>query len=538
MTKTKRDEVFRRQVKATPKPGRRFGVATSWFFLLVLMASVVQAETTMQLTVTAVGGRPILKAYVGVAKETGTWREPVFEELTNKKGGVTFQLDPGDYRVVAAAGGFQSVIVPLTVATNKKHEMKLELAPLTTVVGALVARDGNPVENGRCTLVPRLNPGPSSIRGELWARTLSGDEVILADDRGEFRAKLPADRITPLYCEAPGFSPALRLFRVEEPLTIVLEPGGQLTLKSDRVEPGFIVELSAVTETAVPLNWQPRVWSRSVDHSSIAFDSLGPGTYRITGRYADALRFVTSEELGTATVEAGGHSEIKFTVPEAKPRVSEYTSIHIRNKGPLGVANLQGFAASQGEEPARVAHSIEVTAGGVAVILDAGEETLSYLTSSESIVTRAYDDRLEPGEGRIFRKAQATIQFLTENEMPLPRAGSIELRDCPQKERVRLPIQVNNSGFSRLEVPAPCGSMIFRFEGYGATALSASLTPDENACLETDSESRSEGCAGTWSADSSRRGGHRFLIKEEGVQRSIDPVGGWKDERSRCCPAA
>lgn len=468
----------------TVNGNRPSGFALTAFLLFALTLTIpAQADTTIQVTVTAVGGHSIPKAYVGVAKETDRWSHPSFEELTNKNGGVTFQIAPGIYYAVAAAPGFLPVVRRLTIAANKKQEVRLELTPLTNVDGVLIDSDGTPIANGRCSKFEQLIPDRLSTRSDLSRRTLAVDEVTSVDERGVFRTTVSATGSTALYCDGPGLAPVLRMVRAGEPLTIALQPGGQLTLETDRVEPELIVELSAVTETTVSPEWQSRVWARAVDRSSIVFDSIGPGTYKIVGRDSDPLRFPARQELGTVTVESGSHSAIKLNLPEANPRASEYTTIHIHSQRLQNSENLQGFGASPGQEPIRVAHSIERTAGGMAIYLATRKEDLSYLTSSESIVTRTYDERLEPMEGRVYRKAEATIQFRTENEMPLPSAGILELGNCQRKERVLLPIEVDASGLSRLEIPAECRSLIFRFDGYGAVVLAVSWVPGKSAAL-------------------------------------------------------
>lgn len=447
--------------------------------LAIVSGSALAADEPVDVPVTVqAGGAEPSDAYVALIALNCPLARPTAEAVLPRGNGV-FRLVPGTYRAIVGARGFEDLTRNVSVAAGRP--LRFELAANPTTSGRVTALDGAPVPHARVYQARTAMQPPSY--SELALRYFRPQWSTSTDDRGEWVLPLSRRGALPVVVEAAGFSPAIETLSTATPApTVVLTRGASLRATVDRTDPHFIVSLLAEESDAKDpaSQWLPQVLARSAEKSSLEWNSLRPGRYRVVGRDLDPLKFAAVAELGHVTLGEDERATLQLKLPPPGRREAAAAVLFVSGKSPADLRALDAFATTDGGGAADwVQHFVERTPDGTLVYLRtrALPRDLVVLTPSEVIapadVQPASKD--EPVRTVISGRATMMVHLAAPAEGAFSPTATARFGACERAESMRFGVTVSRKGDVELPFPALCHALTLEMPPFEPVVIEAHL---------------------------------------------------------------
>jgi hypothetical protein len=477
--------------------------ALPFSFLFFAIALQAAAPSDVRVTVrarTAGGGSP--EAYVAVVPEWRPWSRPLAERITSD-GSATFLVPPGTYYLAAGAkGSGVAVAGPFTIAPGSTKNADITLPPLRRVSGTVLDEQGNPIEGARVSDLRAAVPPPLDVVSELTLQYLGSAWKTTTGQDGSWTLMLPQADM-PLMIESRGKAPLLRAYHPgdEARLTTVLRQGAALRLTLDRAAPDMILTLrqDSGSNTGVTTAWQAKVWARRANTTTLEWDSLPAGNYRIQAIYPDPLHFKQEPfELLPIALTAGQTSDANVILPpdvSAAPRELALFVPKVPAKD--FEEGLETLGVDAIGAPRRTARFVEDVVGGTVIHFRVDETHKPFFAATADRFVASNADENEasgtaggivPLRASIHPRADAhLIVRSAEKELLVPRAGTALLSECGKVKKmdvpveIAVPIEIVGQDLARFTAPAGCATALLSFDPLEPVILEKPLRPGEQS---------------------------------------------------------
>jgi len=446
-------------------------------------ASAAVDPVTVQVTVKADGGEPS-DAYVAFIAPDRPLSRPSAEQVFPRGMGL-FRLVPGTYRAMVAANRCEDQSRNVVVAAGRALQFDLTLS--ATRSGHVTDSAGQPVAHVR-VYQARLTSEPGSY-SELALRYFQSQWTTTADAAGAWTLPVPHRRTIPVVIEAAKFSPSVEMLNgmTAEPVATTLSRGASLRAHVDRVDPGFMLVLvpddPEHKERASEL--PPQVLLRAVKSSSLEWDSLRPGRYRVVGRESDPQKFSAPAELARVTLGENEAAVLQLKLPPPARRETEVTILFAPDKTSVQLRGLDAFVSNaDGGAAEWVQHSFERAANGTLIYLrtKASPRQLFLLTPTE-ILSAA--DTPPAGADSVWRavvsgRANITVHLIPASaEQPLPSATAARFSPCERTASILFGIAISRKGDVEIPFPTLCRGLTLTMPPYEPVVVEAGLQNGE-----------------------------------------------------------
>lgn len=417
-------------------------------------------------------------AYVALIAKHEPLSRPSFDAMT-VRGHADLAVRPGEYFLLVAADGFQDELRELDVA-EKNHPVVVVLEPEVMLTGIVVGADGQPIAGARVRHAGAAPAFSRRDRSDYATQRLKGRRETETDEKGAWRLPAVGHHDFPILIEARGHSPAWVTYsegiegEVPDPFRTVLQKGATLNVSLDRTDGKMLVSAVPVAipaNTAVPPEWRNRVWSRAASTSSIEWESLPPGDYRIVAEHSDPLRFMAPAELGRVSLRAGARGERAVTLPaDPPPAATSYVTLLIPRS--IELDQPRAFWRRSGGTQ-EVPHAIEEAIGGTVIYAKAAAMPSDvYVTTRTRFITAVSRGHVEtPGEELpetlVLYRANGKLRIGVPPGGTIPTAASARYRRCAGGDQVIvLPADVQRDGTIALPLLTQCLALTLGFDGY------------------------------------------------------------------------
>lgn len=448
--------------------------------LTVALGSVADPEVVpVRVTVTGTGDETAIKnAYVSLYAPEAAWHRPSAETIA-RNGTATFRVRPGEYQILAGADGYQAGIQRISVSASWGGSVIVELLPNFLVSGTVTDRFGNPIRDARVSQVRiRLSDLALQQLGRAW--------VTSTDANGWWTLPMPTEWKLPISFEAPGFAPAWYVSRPEElpaSAEIVLQQGGGLHLTLDRPDPEMIVTLAAVEATPgnkIPPDAQMQLWAKRASKTTLKWDSLPAGEYRLIAASRDTEGLFSSV-LAVVRIDPAVATELRIKLPPAaRPRA--LTTLFVKGKSAREFPGVQAWKHSGG--PKLIPSAVEQASGGTLIHIGATAAVLFATTPDQLIIPSAAIAAERPSPAATYDRGEATLRVIvTDASVRLPSSGMAFFGDCAQNRRFSLPVAVAKDGAVTVHAPSMCRTLTLQFPPLEAVVIPLLLKRGETKWL-------------------------------------------------------
>lgn len=430
----------------------------------------------------------VANAYIALVPHDQPLNRPA-REVIAANGSADLRVPPGRYVLRATANGFDTNHGELVVVHEAPTQLTVNLQPELTVSGTVTADGGKPVANARVTHVLAVPPPSARGLSEMAWKVFGARLHTTTGADGTWQLPVSSSKKTLLMVEAPGYAPAWIACdpgTSRNVVNVTLEKGGMLEAKLDRDDPAIVVFVARASEgTTVPQPMQPHVWARAATRS-VEWDSLPAGDYRIWSRSTDPRRFEPPNEIGRATVTAGGTAKVALKLPPTPPVEMSFVRFFIPSNVP--VADLHAFGGEKGHIK-EVAHSREETVGGE-VIYVAGSSSPEgiYLTTKTQLMVAATQPRTAAHQASTsydtirLPRAEGALRVIVSKGVQLPKSGLETLHDC-ERGSVQLPVNVAIDGKMSIPLAVSCRAVTLQFDNFTPLTIDVSVTEGEKKIL-------------------------------------------------------
>jgi hypothetical protein len=454
---------------------RQLFVRTARMLCLLITPVALAGDIDVKISVTALRGESLPDAYIALLPAEAPWDEPAAETIAPKGEG-TLRVKPGVYHALVGAPGHQTESEHLRISQTA-NDFTFELLPEGTIAGTIQDDRGNPV----AARIRQVRAPMSELaRGYLGARLATE-----SDANGWWSLPFPSEAFVPLLIEAPGYAPVWHFGKTrEDHLALTMTPGAQLRLTLDRVDPQLTVVLErreAAGATDVPSDDQAYVWSRRAGNTTLAWDSLPAGTYRVFVRDTNPLRFTPDTDVATITLQAGSSGEANVILPKTSEPAAAYARLLLGSRR-SDLRDLQAFVRTAKGTTAGVRHSAQIAAGGTVVYVDspAPAETIFLTTIDRLVVARAAEAGAVAATN-IHPRATGTLTVApAAANLSLPSWGMAKFRDCQTPEPFTFDVPVSIAkGAVTVPVPTRCHSLVLQVPPFEPVAVATALQPGQ-----------------------------------------------------------
>lgn len=452
-----------------------------------------QGGATVHITVTTNASTPVKNAYVALIPRDAPKRRPMREAIT-PTGMVDLTVPPGNYLLIASADGFETDYRKLVVIRRQAEPLWVGLSPEVLVEGVVKDAAGNPIPNARIHHAAAVPPPAVGTMSAMAIKAYGARLHTTSNAKGAWELVASAGRKTPLLVEAPGYAPAWVVFdpavTPRKPLEVVLAKGSSLKAMLDRVDPDTLITVAPKTAggTTVPAVAQSAVWGREATTTTIAWDSLPPGEYRLFAIFPDPTRFASPVDVGSVTLTAGSSAEVKVKMPTAPAPQSSYVRFFVSEETTLPALHAYTKKSSGGTQEAK--YSVEDTvAGKVVYIAGTSSPTDAFLTTTTDLIVVV---PRRPGPNRQNLTAQRTVtvpradgrlRVTAAEGVTLPSSAKQTLHDCAKGDTYTLPANVSAQGTIEIPLAVPCKALTLQFENFGPLTLAAAVEQGEKKDL-------------------------------------------------------
>jgi hypothetical protein len=477
---------------------RRVGLPIALFIALGLEAAP-PSDVRIKVHVQDTGGAAVRGAYVAVVPEWRPWSRPLAETIA-ADGSAAFSVAPGIYYLSAGAKGSAIAVEgPVTVRSSSPKDFTLVLPPLRKVSGTILDEQGSPIEGARVSDLRAAIPPPLDVVSELMLQHLASEWKTTTGRDGAWTLMLPQADM-PLMFEARGKAPLLRAYHPgdEARLTIALRKGATLRLTLDRAAPDMIVALQqdSGNNTGVMTAWQPKVWARRASATTLEWDSLPAGNYRVQAKDPDPGHFrQTPIELTPITLTAGQVSEASVILPSDASSAQHEVALFVPNIPAKDFEEgVESFGVDAIGAPRRTAHFVEDVIGGTVIHLRIDEvHKPFYAATADRFVVNDAAERDGAPEGiplraSVYPRADAhLIVRSAEKELLVPRAGTALLHQCGKVKKtdmpveVLVPIEIAGQDLARFTAPAGCANAVLLFDPLEPVVVESPLKPGDQS---------------------------------------------------------
>jgi hypothetical protein len=459
------------------------------------------SDISIKVHVRGPGGTAVRDAYVAVIPEWRPWSRPLVETIATE-GLATYGVPPGTYYISAGAKGAGSTVQgPVTIASNSAKDFTLALTPLRKVSGTVLDDRGNPIEGARVSDLRAAVPPPLDVVSDLTLQHLGSEWKTKTGRDGSWTLMLPQMDM-PLVIEARGKAPLLRSYHPgdEAALTTVLQQGATLRLTLDRVAPDMILTLrqESGSNAGVLQAWQPKVWARWASTTTLEWDSLPAGDYRVQASYPDPLCFAQkSFELPPITLSAGQAGEAAVILPSAISASQHEVALFVPKLHAKDFEEgLETFGVAASGAPRRTSHFVEDVIGGTVIHfrVDETHKPFYAATADRFLASSVGESEADGGSHGVPLRASVhpradahLIVRSAEKELLVPPAGMALLHECGRLKKtdppveILVPIEISGQDLARFTAPAGCTSAVLSFDPLEPVIVETPLKPGEQS---------------------------------------------------------
>jgi hypothetical protein len=413
----------------------RFCVPAAMLLAIVALCAVAVAAPaeTVEIRVTVrAGTEKAATAYVAFIAPDHPMHRPSAEALA-PFGTATFRLRPGTYRTLAAAAGYQDRTGSVRITTARDLQFTLE--PEVSIHGTVTGSGGQPIAGARVSQARLAGPVPLGSFSDLARKLLAPAWSTSSDAGGRWTLPAHTDGTLPLLVEADGYAPAL----LRDPaVPCVLERGASLHADLDRADPDLVLTLlpERPDGAGLPAEWQPRVYARRADRTSLNWSAVAPGRYQVVARYLDARRFTNPVPLAAVTLAAGDRGQVRLTLPPHVDPDPHPVVLFAAGKSGADLVSLRAAGLTPAGEADEVQHATEPSSGGVLVYLRTTAAPQDLLLTTPQFVAvgqrSASKSSVEaPGATLLSARGDLSFRFVTSvASVPLPRYTMARFEDC------------------------------------------------------------------------------------------------------------
>jgi hypothetical protein len=453
-----------------------------------------QGGPTVHITVTTNASAAITNAYVALVPRDAPMRRPLREAIT-PSGIVDLTVPPGSYLLTAGADGFETDYRKLVVIRRQPEPLWVSLSPEFRVNGTVKDADGKPIPNARVSQAAAVPPPPVGTLSAAAMKAFGARLHTTTDAKGAWELVVSTSRKTSLLVEAPGYAPAWVLYdpagEKRRQLEVALQKGSSLRATLDRAEADAVISVAPKLKAGqtLPPIAQSLVWGREATGTTVAWDSLPPGEYRIFALYPDPTRFAAPVDVGSVTLTAGASAEVRVKLPPTPQRQSSFVRFFVSDENG-SLPALHAYAKKSGGGAQEARYSVEDTSGGkVVYVAGTSSPADAYLTTATELITvvprrpapnrqgitAQHTVRVPRGDGRLHVTAAEGVA--------LPSSAIQSLHDCEKGETFTLPANVSAQGTLDLPLAVPCKALTLQFESFAPLTLVASVEQGEKKFL-------------------------------------------------------
>lgn len=457
-------------------------------FLLFSMtlAAAPAADVAVRIEVRATGGLaftdPVYVALVSADQAPG---HPT-REMVSMLPAVDLKVPPGPYGVMVASPGFLVEYRDARFGPKERNALMVELRRAPPLNGTVADSEGHPVAGARVVYASAAGAPTMSDMTPTAVQFLGQSLRTTTDENGAWH--LVALRL-PLLVEASGHAPAWAMINPALParsLDMFVAKGASLHLTLDRADPAVVVSAVAVgvkdEKWHVPERVQPRIWGRQASSSSINWDALPPGKYRIVASYPDPERFSHPVEIAQATLAEGDSRSAHATLPQTPPKSSTFQRFLIPSK--TDVSELRAFIRGSNELQATRWGMVDALAGKVVYIETSAAPSDAILMTPAELFSAPPD--APPGVAVTalpIPRGEGRLRVIASDGVKLPPFANVTYGSCANHEQLKLPVAVGRDGVIVLPLLVPCKVLTLAFNGAGAVAVPVSIAPSEQKWL-------------------------------------------------------
>lgn len=464
---------------------------TSVTFAVLQVSSTRMSAATRLLTVRVVVSSAsqntlVKNAYVALVPSYSPWSRPLAEAVTTD-GTASFLAPEGVYQVMAGAAGRGVTIETIRVGSRHKSEIKIELWDLKIVTGTVRDERGRPLKSVTIADVNAIVEAPLGRLSQLAKTVFGATWKTTSKEDGTWSLPLPHDANNPISAEAAGYATGWASHKVDDSasLDFVLKPGGTVIIAPDRLDPEFVITLSAVDDKpSVPAGWQAQYWARVVDRSLLEWQALPPGDYEIYAQQPDRRTFAKATKIGSASVQPGSRHEIRIVLPPKQPRMDAavmFLESFARDSGD----QLEAFGRDSAGAPRATAHAFEAASGGTLLyVKTAGVLPPFFSTTTERFIAGATENDVaalstgKPLQASVHELGRGGVHVRSgEKDLGLPLAGTAIFHKCGDTATITISIEVRKDGTVSFPAPANCASVVLQFYPFGPLTFARPIRP-------------------------------------------------------------
>jgi hypothetical protein len=430
---------------------------------------------------------PLAGAYVALVAHDRPWTRPTSEAMVTN-GVAELAAPEGTYELLVSAPNHQSESRTVSVAPEKASSFDVSLIEAASAAGALEDEAGRPVAGARVATIRAVMPPPVGMLSELAFERVAPAETTRTDENGAWRLPVPVDHKMVLLIEAPGYAPVWHTSTPaadQSRLKMTLTRGASLAVQLDRTDADTLVVVrpaAPLANSAIPAEWQARVWARRATAAPVRWDSLPPGDYRIEATWPDPTRFAAPVAIGRVHLAAGDHPTIAAKLPPTPARSASFATFSA--PAAADPAGLRAFVKSGGSvREARTA--IEPLPNGKLVYVEGAASPADvYLTTpSHLIVPVPRGHAARTADLSSFPRGDARLRIVAPPSVALPASTRVDFRACPNEERPTLTVPIAKDGSVSLPWPSPCRSASLHLEPFAPVALAAYVPRGQSKSL-------------------------------------------------------